>query len=402
MNQKGSTLIVSIVMLLIVGAVFGVGYTVGQKQARVVPIEGLVNLENGKPDVVDFSLFWEAWKVVQDQYVDTDLDVQRMTQGAIAGMVESLGDPYTVFMDSSDTKRFLQDIEGSFEGIGAEIGFRDSELRIIAPLKGTPAEQAGLRAGDYIVQVDEKSTRSMSIEEAVSLIRGKRGTEVILTIFRETWDAPKDIAIRRDTIVIPSLEVEILEGNIGYIRLYHFSKKAKTDFDEAASEMLNKGIEGIVLDVRNNPGGLLHIAQDISGWFLERGQTVVYQVLRSGEKEALLAMGNGRLRSIPVVVLMNEGSASASEILAGALRDHRGAMLVGQDSFGKGSVQTIQNLRDGSSLKVTIARWMTPAGHIISDVGLTADVYVEMTEEDEKGDLDPQKDRAVELLLEMR
>ncbi|MDP3981938.1 MAG: S41 family peptidase [bacterium] len=388
-------------VLLFMGGSFWVGHTMGRDQARIVPIEGLVGLEEGRPSAVDFSLFWQAWNVIQSQYVDENIDIHKMVQGAISGMVSSVGDPYTVFMDASDTKRFLEDVDGSFEGIGAEIGFREEELRIIAPLKGTPAERSGLRAGDYIIQINGEVTRSMTVEKAVSLIRGKKGTEVVLLIGREAWEAPQDISIRRDTIVIPSLEVEVLEGNIGYIRLYHFSRNAKTDFDKAAATMLDHGVKGIVLDLRNNPGGLLHIAQDMAGWFLDRGQVVVYQVLRSGERESLIVNGNGRLRSVPIVVLINEGSASASEILAGALRDHRGAMLVGQDSFGKGSVQTIENLQDGSSLKVTIARWMTPAGYIISDKGLVVDDAVEMTEEDELAGLDPQRDRAIELLLKI-
>jgi len=352
------------------------------------------------PEDVDFSLFWEAWKSLEENYVGkSELNVEEMIYGAVEGMVKSLGDPYTVFLEPRDTEIFLEDVQGSFEGVGMEIDIRNDQLQVVAPLEGTPAQKAGLMAGDKIRAVNGTTTADITIDQAVKMIRGPRGTEVTLTIYRESWAETRDIPIVRGMIEVPSLRWEVKEGNIAYLKLYQFSGKAGSDFNAAAIEILESGADRIILDLRNNPGGYLEISQQIAGWFLERGAVVTIEDFGDDRNEKLYkAEGNGKLLSYPVVVLINQGSASASEILAGALRDNQGIMLVGETSFGKGSVQELQYLRGGSSLKITIARWLTPNGDLIAETGLEPDIEIEMTAEDFEAGLDPQLDKAIEII----
>ncbi|MDO8474551.1 MAG: S41 family peptidase [bacterium] len=397
--QKNTVFIVVIVSLVIS---FSSGFYIGAGQSRTVYLEGVMGTELGKPEGVDFSLFWDAWRVVQEKFATKEpLNVQSMVYGAISGMLGSLEDPYTIFMNPEDSKKFFDDLEGSFEGVGMEIGIRNKALQVISPLEGTPAKRAGVRAGDRIIKIGDVVTDGMSVEKAVSLIRGPKGTSVTLTVFREGWEETKEISIVRDVIIIPSLEWE-LKGDVAYIKLFQFSEKAGRDFRKASQEIIASAAKSIVLDVRNNPGGFLDISVDIAGWFLERGSVVVTEELKdAAEQRVHEARGTAGLISYPTVVLINEGSASASEILAGALRDNRGILLIGAQSFGKGSVQEIQNLRDNSSLKVTVAKWLTPKGSVIQDVGLKPDIEVENTSEDEDKDLDPQLDKALEVVKDL-
>lgn len=387
-------------LIVAVLASFAAGFYFGKLQAVRVPVEGALNLEVGKPASVDFSLFWEAWNTIAEKYADTKaMDYKTMVYGAISGMVSSLKDPYTVFMDPADTKRFLEDVSGSFEGVGMEVGMKNEEMKVIAPLDGTPAQLAGVRAGDTIVKINSESARNMSVEQAVSLIRGKRGTVVTLSLFREGWKDTKDFAITRSVITIPSLKWELKDGGIAYVKLYHFSENAGDEFGKAVAQIMRSPAKRIVLDLRNNPGGYLEVAQDIAGWFVKRGETVVAQDPGAkGEKKIFASEGSAALRSYPTVVLINEGSASASEILAGAMRDTLGTVLVGKKSFGKGSVQELEKLRDQSSLKITVAHWLTPKGNMIADKGLEPDVKVDITEEDYTAGRDPQLDKAIEVL----
>lgn len=378
---------------------FGLGFFWGKEQARVVPIEGVVNLEAGKPSAVDFSLFWDSWIQIQEKYAkSSSVNPQDLVYGAIRGMVASLQDPYTVFLDPKEAKMFLDDVAGSFEGVGMEIGLKKGILTVIAPLEGTPAQKAGIRAGDMILKIGDKNTDGLSTEEAVALIRGPKGSVVKLSVMRSNWEQPKDIEITRAVIEVPSLKWEMKEGDIAYVHIFQFSEKAARDFQKAAGEIEKSSAKKIVVDLRNNPGGYLEIARYIGGWFLERGQVVVVEDFAAeGKKQEYLSQGPSRLLSLPVVVLMNEGSASASEILAGALRDNRGAQLVGAKSFGKGSVQELQNLRDGSSLKITVANWLTPKGTLINGQGLEPDVKVELGEQDLEEGKDAQLDKAIEI-----
>jgi len=382
-------IILVFLILSLIGAGFFAGFYFGKLQCKICP-----------PEDIDLSLFWEAYYKLQEKYVDKEkFDVQEMIYGAISGMVKSLEDPYTVFLNPEETKRFIEDVKGTFEGVGMEIGIRKGQLQVISPLEGTPAQRAGLRPGDKIIKIDDKSTIDMTIDEAVDLIRGPRGTEVTLTIFREEWEKTKEFKITREVIEIPSLKWEIIDDNIVYLRLYHFSEKASFDFRVAAFEILASPAQKIILDLRNNPGGYLEVAQAISGWFLERGEVVAIEDF-GGEKEQKIykAQGPSQLLEYPIVILINQGSASGSEILAGALRDNRGIKIIGESSFGKGSVQELEKLREGSSLKITVARWLTPKGELITDKGLEPDIKVEMTEEDYEQDRDPQLDKAIETI----
>jgi carboxyl-terminal processing protease len=379
--------LILIFLLLVIGISFGLGFYHGQSQCKICP-----------PEEVDFSLFWEAWNKLEEKFVSPkELDVQKMIYGAISGMVKSLEDPYTIFLNPEDTKRFIEDVRGTFEGVGMEIGIREGQLQVIAPLEGTPAQKAGLRAGDKIIKVGDILTVDLTIDEAVNIIRGPRGTEVVLTIYREDWGETREISITRDIIEVPSLKWELIEDDIVYLKLYHFSEKAGLDFRRAAIEILNSSAKKIILDLRNNPGGYLEVAQDIAGFFLEKGAVVVIEDFGEGkDQKEYLAQGSAIFSEYPIVVLINEGSASGSEILAGSLRDNCQILLIGEKSFGKGSVQELEDLRGGSSLKITVAKWLTPKGKLITDQGLKPDIEVKISPEDYEEEKDPQLKRAIE------
>jgi carboxyl-terminal processing protease len=353
------------------------------------------------PEEVDFSLFWETWDKLASKYVDKDsIDTQKMIYGAIEGMVGSLDDPYTVFMGPQDTQIFLEDVSGSFEGVGMEIDVREGQLQVVAPLEGTPAQEAGIMSGDKIMTIDGESTIGITSNEAIKKIRGEAGTKVVLGIFREAWNETKDISITRGVIEVPSLKLVLRDDKIAYIKLYQFSETAFYDFRRAAKDILESDAEKIILDLRNNPGGYLEVAQDIAGWFIDRGETVVIEDFGT-EQKVYESNGNANLKPYPIVILVNEGSASASEILAGALRDVNGSILVGTTSFGKGSVQVLETLSGDSSLKVTVAKWLTPDGNLIHGIGLEPDIKVDLTEEDFNADRDPQLDKAIEIIKGM-
>ena len=398
---KKTKIIFLILIIFFIGASFSAGYYAGEIK-KECPVCASSD--------IDFSLFWETWKILQDKFVNPDrLNVQNMIYGAISGMVKSLKDPYTVFLNPKQSKEFLEDVIGRFEGVGMEIGIRKGQLQVIAPLEGTPAQKAGIKAGDKILKINDTFTTDITIEEAVNLIRGPEGTEVSLTILRKGWDSPKEIKITRAVIEVPSLEWKLMDlpdggkKKIAYIKLYQFSEKADYDFTKAAVEILNSPAEMIVLDLRNNPGGYLEVAQDIGGWFLKKGEIVAIEDFGvKGKREVYKAEGNSKLSGYPIVVLINQGSASGSEILAGALRDDRGVKLIGETSFGKGSVQELERLKDGSSLKVTVAKWLTPKGQSISDVGLVPDIEVKISKEEEEAGKDPQLDKAIEVLKKIR
>lgn len=351
-------------------------------------------------DQIDFSMLKRAWDQVSTDYVDgSKIDKQKMTYGAVSGMVEAIGDPYTQFFNPEEAKKLEQDIAGSFEGIGLQMGVKNKQITAISPIKGTPAEKAGLRPGDMILAVDKKPTADLSIDEVVNMIRGPKDTKVTLTISREGTEA-KDIEITRAIIKVPSMEYKIQTTangkKIAHVTLYQFSDTIYQDFKTAAVDILDNNVSGIILDMRNNPGGLVNQSTNIAGWFLERGQLVLSEQDKNGEKTELTANGPSSFASLPLVVLINEGSASASEILAGALKDNRKAPIIGNTSFGKGTVQKIVNFDDGSSLKVTIAKWYTPSGVRIQDTGIIPDIKVELTTKDYEQNKDPQLDRAIQ------
>jgi len=357
--------------------------------------------ETCAPTDVNFSSFWDAYKLLKGKFVDpTKVTDENVLYGAISGMAQNLGDPYTVFFDPEAAESFENELAGYFDGIGIEIGIKQGQLTVVSPLEGTPAQVAGLRAGDIILKIDEKDAAGITSDEAVSLIRGKKGTDVTLSIFRSGWAEAKDFKITRDTIKIPSLRLIKLDNGIAQLKIYQFSQVLSSDFNKTAFEIADDpSIKKIIIDLRNNPGGYLEVSQHIAGWFLASGQTVVIEDFGQGKaQQTYKAEGNAMFANYPVVVLMNQGSASASEILAGALRDNREIKLVGETSFGKGSVQEGVNMRDGSFLKITVAKWLTPNGTSISEKGLDPDVEVELTEEDLTDKKDPQLDKAIEIL----
>ncbi len=382
LNKKLNPLILIIVALV----AFQLGTSSGRLQCKVCP-----------PEDMDFSLFWEAYKELQDIFVNEELlNDQNIVYGAIRGMTASLDDPYTIFLSPEEARTFLESVDGHFEGVGMEIGIRKEQLQVIAPLEGTPAKKAGFMAGDKIISIDGVSTIDLTIDQAVGLIRGPKGTDVVLTIYRLSWEELRDITVTRGVIEIPSLSWELKEGNIAYIQLYQFSRLASGDFRKAAYEIINSEADRIILDLRNNPGGYLDISIELAGWFLDRDEVVVIEEFRDKQEQIHKSRGTGLFKDYRIVVLINQGSASASEILAGALRDNRGALLIGEKSFGKGSVQQLESLTGGSSLKITIAEWLTPNGDLITDIGLEPDIMVDFTEEDYLDDKDPQLQRAIE------
>jgi carboxyl-terminal processing protease len=393
----------SAIVIILIGASFYGGVLYGKNQKpSVEKIQGVFNQEAGKPANVDFSLFWDSWAKVQEEFVNrSSLDFQKMTYGAISGMLKSLGDPYSVFMAPEDAKKFSEDIKGSFEGVGMEIGLRKEILTVISPLENSPAKQAGLMSGDKILKIDDTITSDLTLDEAVSKIRGPKGSQVRLLVLRDGWDEAKEYKITRDVIDVPIIKYELKNvggKQIAYVQLYQFSENAGDEFKKVADQILTSPAQGIILDLRNNPGGYLEVSVDIASWFLRSGELVVTEDYGEGKKIENKSFGYNKLANYPTVILINQGSASASEILAGALRDDRGIKLVGDKSFGKGSVQKLEQMRGGSSLKVTVAKWLTPSGHSIADAGLEPDEKVEMTEKDVEAGKDPQLDKALEMV----
>jgi len=388
LNISKKLFIPLLIVILVVGFISGIFFE-RFNGAVANPVKMLLNKDLGQPDYVDFSLFWDTWNSLHSKYVDGNaLDTQKLIYGATQGMVNSIGDPYTVFFEPPESKKFQEEISGSFGGVGIEIGKRSAILTVIAPIKDTPAYKAGLKAGDKILRIDDKPTTDLSIDEAVDMIRGRRGTSVVLTISSNGADT-RDIEIIRDTIKIPTIAWEMFENppagggeKVAYLQIFTFNQNVDSEFKKAAQEILDSGAERLIVDLRNNPGGLLDSAINIAGWFLDKGQIVTVEAFRDGSKNEFRSSGNGSLKIYQTVVIINGGSASASEILAGALHDNRRVQLVGEKTFGKGSVQELEKFKDGSSLKITVAKWLTPNGVSISDTGIEPDIKVELPKED--------------------
>lgn len=346
----------------------------------------------------DSELFWNVWNEAKTKHVDRPVNDQDLFYGALAGLISSLDDPYSVFLDPNQTNEFNQELSGSFEGIGTEIGIKNDLLTIIAPLDNSPAAKAGLKSGDIVLKIDDEETANMSLDMAVSKIRGPKGTEVILTIMNENNSNIKEITIVRNVIVVASVSWEMLDNNIAYIKIVHFNSDTYQDFTQIASEILLSQAEGIVLDLRNNPGGYLDTAVDIAGEFVENKVIVIEDF--KDEIQEYTSDTSAKLLDYELVVLVNGGSASAAEILAGAIQDYSRGTIIGEQTFGKGSVQDFEQFYDGSSLKLTVAKWLTPNSHSIENEGITPDIEVELTDDDYNNDLDPQLDAAKELLKE--
>lgn len=378
--------------------VFLTGFALGRLSEDLPSEKNLTNTELGQPAALDFSVFWDAWNLVEAKFVERgNLNRQKMVFGAVRGLINSLGDPYSTFFTPDEYENFADELQGSFEGIGAEIGVRDGILTVISPLAGTPAQNAGLEAGDMVLEVNGESTSDLSLDEAVSKIKGPRGTEVSLTVLKKDEKETREIKIVRDKIEIPVLESEIVD-NYAVIKIFDFTENIDEEFKKAAVRIIQSDVEGVILDLRNNPGGYLERGVDIAGWFLENNQVVVSEDYGQDNKTVHRSAGPSKLLNYPLVVLINEGSASASEILAGALKDQDKAVLVGKKSFGKGSIQELEQLRDGASIKLTIAKWLTPLGHSIDGEGIKPDFEVDYSLADFEQGKDPQKEKAVEVL----
>ncbi len=409
-----------IIFALIIGSI---GYWLGNRNftinTKAQTLQQVINTETPQTREDDFSLFWDVWSRLEKSYIDkTKLIPKDMVNGAISGMVESIGDPYTVFLPPSQQKEAKEELGGTFEGIGAQLGMKDKRIIVVAPLKDMPAEEAGIKAGDWIVKVEGKETFGWTVPEAVNKIRGPGGSKVSLTILHEGEEKTQDIEIVRGTILVKSVEWEKTYWNrtdnrlkkddsclscsaLAYLKLTRFGDQTNKEWNAAVSE-INKqissgAVKGVVFDLRNNPGGYLQGAVYIAGEFLKEGLVVVQQEYNSGNKETFSVNRRGQLVTVPVVVLINKGSASASEIVAGALRDYGRSTLIGEKSFGKGSIQEAQDLEGGAGLHITIARWLLPKGDWINEKGVEPQVAVSI---DEKSpEYDTQLEEAANVLL---
>ncbi len=386
--------------LFLLGFSFYLGYERGKSDSTSLRFLEESNGENNIDKELDFSLFWKAWDTLQEKYIDEEsLNNEDLLFGAIRGMMKASGDPYTSFLDPEETENLSEQIGGEFEGIGAEMGIKDDILTIIAPLDESPAQKAGLEAGDKVLKIDDKLTNDLTLDEAVDLIRGKKGSQVALTIIREGNNETREITVTRDLIKIKSSELEFKENNIAYVRIREFGEQTGKEMRSTANEIIKKESPGIILDLRNNPGGLLDKSVEIASLMLPRGDVVVIEETSDGNRKEIKSFGGDKLSQIKTIVLINEGSASASEILAGALRDNRNNVtLLGEKSFGKGSVQELVSLPQKTSAKITVAKWLTPNGHSIMDEGISPDIEVSYTLEDLENQRDPQLEKALEML----
>lgn len=412
-------------ILLLVFIAFIGGYFVGVNKIQFdwnhyTPHITVINKEPPASDsLVDFSLFWDVWdKVTQDYYNKSAVDPKKMLYGAISGMVASIGDPYTLFLPPVQNDSFQKQLAGQFEGIGAELGMKDKQIIIIAPLGGSPAEKAGIKAGDAIMKVDGQAISTWTLPQTVEKIRGPKGTQVTLTVLHKGDSQTSDVTITRDTITVKSVDgwvkdVKDIDGisqdaktkdageKVMYVRLSQFGDNTNQDWSALITSLLPKitsgEVKGMVLDLRNNPGGYLKDAQYIASEFLPEGKTVVIQDDGKGNTQSLVVNRQGALMNTPLVILINKGSASASEIVSGAIRDNGRGKLVGETSFGKGTIQTALDLGNSAGLHITIAKWLTPNGTWVHGKGLTPDVSVDLDSKDPSHDT--QLEKAIQTVL---
>jgi carboxyl-terminal processing protease len=379
----------------LVSAIFASGYYLGGREASLPIFDG--RAEAGAP--VDLTLFWETWRIIEEKYPQLGTSTlptpEERVEGAIEGLLDSLGDPHTGYYSVEDQRELREELGAAFEGVGMELGRRDEVLTVIAPVRNSPAEKAGVQTGDRVYKIDGEESLDMDVDEAVTKIRGKAGTTVNLTILREGADEPIEIPVVRARIVVPAVETERLAGGPFLIRLSTFSEKSGREFRAALREFADSGAEDLVIDLRGNTGGYLNQAVEIASWFLPAGEVVVTERYGKGVADETLASEGYRAWSgaPDVAILVDGGSASASEILAGALSERAGVKLYGETTFGKGSVQELVELSSGAAVKITIAEWLTPEGRSISENGIEPDVEVE-------DDPDTAEDEVVEVAVE--
>lgn len=386
-----------LILLMLCGSFFS-GYLAKERGIYFgLGRQGIINTEVNKPDSVDFSLFWQAWKTLKEKTVENP-DSKTMTEGAISGMLASLGDPYTEYFSKEDNQRFREDIQGEFFGIGIEITQKNGYLTVVTPLTDSPAEKAGLKAGDTIVEVDGAKTSDLGFNQTINKIRGADGTTVHLAVIRENIEDQITFDVMRGKITVKSVSWElktIADKKFEYIKINQFGDDTSALFDQAVKETLAKNPDGIILDLRNNPGGYLETSIDLASYFIKQG-VIVSERGKNNSKKDYNSYGNGELAGFKTVVLTNSGSASASEILAGALQDRMDHKVIGEKTFGKGSVQEVINLSDGSALKITVASWFTPSGRQINKEGIEPNISIA---DDENTKNDEQLDRAIEYLI---
>ena len=396
-------------VVLLVFAFFALGIYIGFHNGPFIDkITTISNKDVPANITADFGPFWKVWNTINEKFPNSSKIVdQERVYGAISGLVSSLNDPYSVFFKPDDAKMFEDDIAGSFSGIGMEVGIKDKVLTVIAPLKNTPSYDAGIKSGDKILKIDKTVTSDLSIEEAVRIIRGDKGTTVALTIFRDGEKEPREIKVVRNIINVPTLDTELRKDGIFVIKLYSFSADSANLFRKAMKKFYESGSDKMLLDLRGNPGGYLDAAVDMASWFLPSGKIIVSEDYGNNttQKNYRSAGYNIFTDKLKFVILIDSGSASASEILAGAMQDYGKAKLVGIQSYGKGCVQEVVNITPDTILKVTVANWLTPNGSSITEKGLTPDYKVEFTSKNintdssTEAEQDPQMDKAVELLL---
>ncbi len=397
---KGIKTLVGIVFIL---GVFFAGIYIGYSNLPAVKkITSIINKESSVTADADFAPFWKAWVIADSKFVGGSNKTSNNDRiyGAIKGMMSSFKDPYTTFFNPSETSIFESEISGSFIGIGVEIGQKDGILTVIAPLKDTPAYRAGIKSGDKIIKIESTITNNLSIDKAISLIRGKENTNVELTIFREGFTEPKVFSVSREKIDLPTVKTEIFEDKkVFVIHLYTFSAQSPQNFQKAFQEYLDSGYSNLLLDLRGNPGGYLDAAVSISGLFIPEGKTIVKEIGKNLNDINIHTSRGPNLfpKNSKLIILVDKGSASASEILAGALSEQGIGTLVGEKTFGKGSVQEVIKLTSDTSLKITVAKWYTPKGLSISENGLTPDIIVPHTEN--KSSKDEQLENALKIFL---
>jgi carboxyl-terminal processing protease len=407
----------AIILGFVILGSFSFGFFAGSTQGPESAVPALIaNSDSAVQDSVDFSTFWKAWTVLNDKFAGTSTPPQERVWGSIKGLADSFNDPYTVFFPPEEAKIFEEEIKGNFEGVGMEVGIKDERITVVAPIKGSPAERAGIKTGDQILKIGDTSTEGLALEAAIKLIRGKAGTSVTLTLGRAGEKAPLEIKVTRAVIDIPTIRTKTKdevatagssEGGTGLrkdgifvIELYSFSANSANLFRNALKDFVDSGSKKLILDLRGNPGGYLEAAVDMASWFLPKGEIVLKEEFGKQKEEHIYRSKGYDIfgDDLQMVILVNGGSASASEILAGALSENGVATLVGTKTFGKGSVQELVKITPETSIKVTIARWLTPKGTSISKTGITPQYVVEFTEANLLDKKDPQMEKAVELL----
>lgn len=390
-----------IILSFFLGTKYGKGEIKVPEKLPEFPV--LQQNRQSAPTGVNWQVLWTAIDQINQKYVNRPADLNKILYGAVSGAVSALDDPYSVFLPPKEAEEFKNELSGNFEGIGAEIAIKNQQLVVVTPLDESPAKKSGLKPGDFIHKVDGQETKGLTLEEAVQKIRGPAGTKVKLSVFHKGETKISEIEITRTKIEVKSVTAEVRESGgkkIGYLKLRRFGEDTSGLVDGAIGQFLNNKISGLVIDVRSNPGGYLDAAVTISSNLVKEGEIIVSQKYGDGTEKVYRSERDPKLTRIPVIILINGGSASASEILAGALRDHGIAKLVGEKSFGKGSVQELIDLPENAQLKLTIAKWLTPKGHDLNKDGLEPDIKVELTDEDFQNDRDPQLDKAMELVTQ--